>query len=135
MGNRVVSEVRLDESSHAPESIGSIDSTTGALPQVDRRSVAGLDDPLGPVRSVVRRWRVIAVVVIVGALLGWFSAVIAVEADTSPVAVDHYQAKHVLVLDSNVPVTQAVLGVRNLNVLAKRITIGDVPDRVAPRRG
>lgn len=131
MRNGVVSEDRLDESSHAPESIGSIDAMSSALAQVDRRAVSPLDDPLGPIRSIVRRWRVIGLLVVVGSLLGWFSAAIAAEADTSPVAVDHYQAKHVLVLDSNVPVTQAVLGVRNLNVLAKRVTIGEVPQRVA----
>ncbi len=131
MRNRVVSDDRFDESSHAAEGFGSIDPTSGSLAAPDRREAALLDDPLRPIRSVFRRWRVIGALVVVGSLLGWFSAVIAVEADTAPVAVDHYQAKHVLVLDSNVPDTQAVLGVRNLNVLAKRITIGEVPSAVA----
>lgn len=135
MGNRVLSDDRFDESSHAPETIGSTDPLAGVLTQNDRRAVASLEDPLGPVRSVARRWRIISLLVVAGMLLGWFSAVIAVEADTAPIAVDHYQAKHVLVLDSNVPVTQAVLGVRNLNVLAKRITIGEVPERVASSLG
>ncbi len=135
MRNRVVSDDRFDESSHAAEGFGSIDSTSGSLAASERRETRLLDDPLGPLRSVVRRWRVIGAVIVVGSLLGWFSAVIAVEADTAPVAVDHYQAKHVLVLDSNVPDTQAVLGVRNLNVLAKRITIGEVPTAVATSVG
>ena len=131
MGKRVVSEDRLDESSHAPGRNGSTDDPTGSLAQPDRRGTGVLDDPLGPVRNVVRRWRVLAALVILGSLLGWFSAIIALEADPAPVSVDHYQAKHVLLLDSNVPDTQAVLGVRNLNVLAKRVTIGEVPARVA----
>ncbi len=135
MGNRVVSDDRFDESSHALESFGSIDPISGSLATPDRRETGLLDDPLGPLRSVLRRWRVIGALIVVGSLLGWFSAVIAVEADTAPVAVDHYQAKHVLVLDSNVPDTQAVLGVRNLNVLAKRITIGEVPAAVAASVG
>lgn len=71
----------------------------------------------------------------IGAALGWLSAVVAVESDTAPIQVDHFQARHVLVLDSNVPDTTATLGVRNLNVLAKRVTIGEVPQRVAERTG
>lgn len=135
MGKRVVSDDRLDESSHAPGWNGSTDDPTGSLAQPDRRGTGLLDDPLGPIRNVFRRWRVLVALVVLGSMLGWFSAVIAVEADTTPVSVDHYQAKHVLVLDSNVPVTQAVLGVRNLNVLAKRVTIGEVPTRVAEEVG
>lgn len=135
MGKRVVSDDRLDESSHAPGWNGSTDDPTGSLAQPDRRGTGLLDDPLGPIRNVLRRWRVLVALVVLGSMLGWFSAVIAVEADTTPVSVDHYQAKHVLVLDSNVPVTQAVLGVRNLNVLAKRVTIGEVPTRVAEEVG
>lgn len=93
------------------------------------------EDPLAPVRAVLRRWRLLAVLAIVGGLLGWASAVVAVESDTTPIAVDHYQARHVLVLDGNVPETQVILGVRNLNALAKRITIGEVPEAVAAGSG
>ena len=89
------------------------------------------EDPLAPIRSVLRRWRLLAVLTIIGGTLGWASAVVALESDTTPIAVDHYQARHVLVLDSNVPETQVILGVRNLNALAKRITIGEVPEAVA----
>lgn len=91
------------------------------------------EDPLASIRAVLRRWRLLVALSIVGGLLGWASAVVAIEADTAPIAVDHYQARHVLVLDNNVPETQAILGVRNLNVLAKRITIGEVPEAVAQR--
>lgn len=135
MGKSVVSDDRLDESSHAAGSFGSIDDPTGSLAHGERSGVGVAEDPLGPIRNVLRRWRVIGAVIVVGSVLGWFSAIIAEEADTAPVAVDHYQAKHVLVLDSNVPDTQAVLGVRNLNVLAKRITIGEVPRRVSESVG
>ncbi len=89
------------------------------------------EDPLAPIRSVVRRWRLLAVLAVIGGALGWASAVVAVESDTTPIAVDHYEARHVLVLDSNLPETQVILGVRNLNALAKRITIGEVPEAVA----
>jgi len=75
------------------------------------------------------------VLAIIGGGLGWASAVVAAEADTAPVAVDHYEARHVLVIDNNVPDTQRILGVRNLNALAKRITIGDVPGAVSERAG
>lgn len=129
MENRVVSEDRLGESSHAPQTYGSIDDHSGNLSYTDRGGAP--EDPLGPARNIVRRWRAVLALIVVGALLGWLSGVIALEADTAPIAVDHYQAKHVLVLDSNVPDTQSILGVRNLNVLAKRITIGEVPTAVA----
>ena len=135
MGNRVVSDDRFDESSHAAEWSGLIEPSSGSLAAPERRETGLLEDPLRPVRVVFGRWRVIALLIVAGSLLGWFSAEIAVEADAAPVAVDHYQAKHVLVLDSNVPDTQAVLGVRNLNVLAKRITIGEVPAAVAETVG
>lgn len=135
MGIREVSGDRLDESSHAPDSIGSTDLPSGSLAVADRGDHRALDDPLGAARSVARRWRIIGALVVVGSVLGWFSAVIALEVDTAPVAIDHYQAKHVLVLDNNVPNTQSVLGVRNLNVLAKRVTIGEVPARVAESLG
>ena len=93
------------------------------------------EDPLAPVRSVLRRWRLLVVLTLIGAVLGWASVVVAVESDTTPIAVDHYEARNVLVLDSNVPDTQVILGVRNLNNLAKRITIGEVPEAVADGTG
>ena len=135
MGKSVVSENRLDESSHAAGGFGSIDDPTGSLAHGERSGVGVIEDPLGPLRNVARRWRAIGALIVAGLVLGWLSAIIAEEADTAPVAVDHYQAEHVLVLDSNVPDTQAVLGVRNLNVLAKRITIGEVPVRVSESVG
>lgn len=132
MENRAVHEDRFDESSHAQTPYG---ATSGALGVASSGSNGMLDDPLGPLRNVMRRWRLVVSLVVVGALLGWLSGVVAVEADTAPVAVDHYQARHVLVLDTNVPATQAILSVRNLNVLAKRITIGEVPAAVAESLG
>lgn len=134
MENRVVRDDRLDESSHATQMYGATGDVFGPVAHAER-AVGALDDPLGPLRNIVRRWRLLVVVLAVGALLGWLSGVVATEADTAPIAIDHYQAKHVLVLDSNVPDTQAILGVRNLNVLAKRITIGDVPTAVAESVG
>ena len=130
MENRQVREEHVEESSHAP--LGH----EGMHPPFGMSSRGGLlEDPLGPVRTIARRWRLLAVLVIVGSLLGWVSAVAATDAASAPVAVDHYEARHVLVLDSSVPSTQAVLGVRNLNTLAKRVTIGEVPDSVAESLG
>lgn len=123
----------VEESSHASPGQGAILEVGTWNDQ--RRGGAAFDDPLTPMRNVLRRWRLLVIFLVVGGALGWLSAVVATEADSRPVAVDHYQARHVLVLDSNVPDTQATLGVRNLNVLAKRVTIGDVPDRVAERLG
>ncbi len=132
MENRSIRDDRTDESSHASMTYGSTEEVLGA-------SVHGtnghLEDPLGPMRNVMRRWRLVVTIALIGSILGWLSGVVAIEADTAPIAVDHYQARHVLVLDSNVPDTQAILGVRNLNVLAKRITIGEVPESVAEEVG
>ncbi len=88
-------------------------------------------DPLGPVRRIVARWRLILLCVVLGAGAGWLMAEMSEDTDAIPIEVDHYEAAHVLVLDNNIPDTQAVLSVRNLNVLAKRITIGAVPAAVA----
>ncbi len=118
------------ESLHADGPYGATVDAHGDA-QSSGRGIVMLDDPLGPARAILRRWRLVAVLAIIGAVLGWLSAVVAAESDTAPVQVDHFQARHVLVLDSNVPDTTATLGVRNLNVLAKRVTIGDVPERVA----
>ena len=134
MENRVVRDDRLDESSHAAQTYGAIEETVVPLPPYERAATA-LEDPLGPARNVARRWRMLVVFLTVGTVLGWLSGVVATEADTAPVAVDRYQAKHVLVLDSNIPDTQAILGVRNLSALAKRVTIGDVPNAVADSLG
>lgn len=132
MENRAVQVDRLNESSHAQSAYGATgDRVSTASPG---RSTL-LDDPLGPLRNVMRRWRLVLSIVVLGSILGWLSGVVAVEADTTPIAVDHYQARHVLVLDTNVPATQAILSVRNLNVLAKRITIGEVPAAVAESLG
>lgn len=128
MDNRSIRDDRLDESSHASMTHGSIEEVLGTS---SHGTSGHLEDPLSPIRNILRRWRLVLAIAIVGSVLGWLSGVVAIEADTAPIAVDHYQARHVLVLDSNVPDTQATLGVRNLNVLAKRITIGDVPDAVA----
>ena len=134
MENRVVRDDRLDESSHATQMYGATEDVLGPVTHADR-GAGVLEDPLGPLRNILRRWRMLVLFLAVGGLLGWLSGVVATEADTAPVAIDHYQAKHVLVLDSNVPDTQAILGVRNLNVLAKRITIGEVPNAVAESVG
>ncbi len=126
-----VRDDRYDESSHASSHFGSTEDLLG--PTASGRG--DLEDPLGPIRNVMRRWRLLLSLVILGGLLGWLSGVVAIESDTAPIAVDHYEARHVLVLDSNVPDTQAILGVRNLNVLAKRVTIGEVPTSVAASVG
>ena len=125
---------RVEASSHDASHSG---VTSGELVIRTDPGIArpNLEDPLGPLRSVLRRWRLLAVLTLIGGVLGWASAVVATEADTAPVAVDHYEARHVLVIDNNVPDTQAILGVRNLNALAKRVTIGDVPQSVAERLG
>lgn len=124
----------VESSSHDRAPHGVMADGVGYRP--DARNPQPLsEDPLGPIRALVRRWRLFVVFAVIGGLLGWASAVVAIEADTTPIAVDHYQARHVLVLDSNIPDTQATLGVRNLNVLAKRITIGEVPQAVAETVG
>ena len=118
---------RLEESSNNSFlPVPADDSFAVRAPRTSR-----LEDPLAPIRAVMRRWRLLLALAIVGGVLGWASAVVAVESDTTPIAVDHYQARHVLVIDSNIPQAQAILGVRNLNALAKRITIGEVPEAVA----
>ncbi len=124
----------MSESLHENATFGATVDVRGDTPAL-RNGVVMLDDPLGPVRAVLRRWRLLVLFAAIGAALGWLSAVVAVESDTAPIQVDHFQARHVLVLDSNVPDTTATLGVRNLNVLAKRVTIGEVPERVAERTG
>ncbi len=118
-------EIRPEEYSHAKSAPQSMPASFGP----SRSGI--LDDPLGPVRNVVRRWRLIVLTVTVGALLGWVSAVGAADSAIAPVEVDHYQATHVLVLDSTVPVDQSTLNIRNLNLLAKRATVGEVPQAVA----
>lgn len=123
-----------ESSSHDRGSHGAI--ANGPLHRGEARYPQSVsEDPLGPVRALVRRWRLFVVFCIIGGLLGWASGIVAIEADTTPIAVDHYEARHVLVVDNNIPDTQATLGVRNLNVLAKRITIGEVPQAVADSLG
>ena len=99
------------------------------------RSGGSMQDPLGPVRMIARRWRLLLAIVACGALLGASSNVVAAEANPAVVPVDHYEARHVLVLDNNVPLTQSTLSVRNLNALAKRVTIGEIPQTVADSVG
>ncbi len=126
MENRENRESRFDEASHESFVSESMQPSFGI---VGRGGT--LEDPLGPARNVARRWRLLAVLVVVGSLLGWVSAIVAADSAIAPVAVDHFEAKHVLVIDNAVPSTQSVLGVRNLNVLARRVTIGEVPVAVA----
>ncbi len=106
--------------------------TGSASPERPRATAS---DPLGAVRRIVARWRLILLCALVGMFGGWLMAEMAADTDAIPIEIDHYEAAHVLVLDSNIPETQAVLGVRNLNVLAKRITIGAVPRAVAEATG
>lgn len=94
-----------------------------------------LEDPLGALRSVAQRWRLLLGFVLLGGALGWVSAVVATDSAIAPVAVDHYQAGHILVLDNTIPSNQTVLSVQNLNLLARRVTIGDVPEAVAESLG
>ena len=133
MSTRSSGSEAVPESLHDGASFGAtldVRETPGA-----RQSVVTLDDPLAPARAVLRRWRLVLLFAMVGGALGWLSAIVATEADTAPIEVDHFQARHVLVLDSNIPETTATLGVRNLNVLAKRVTIGAVPEAVAEQTG
>ena len=61
MENRQVREEHVEESSHAP--LGH----EGMHPPFGMSSRGGrLEDPLGPVRTIARRWRLLAVLVIVG---------------------------------------------------------------------
>ena len=94
-----------------------------------------LEDPLGALRGVLQRWRLLLVFLVIGSALGWVSAVVATDSAIAPVAVDHYEAEHVLVLDNTIPSNQTVLSVQNLNLLATRVTRGDVPDAVAESLG
>ena len=126
MNNHQVREDRVEGFSHGLPEAQPMQPSFGVL------SRSGLlDDPLGPARNIARYWRLLAILVVVGSALGWVSAVVAEDAAIAPVAADHYEAKHVLVLDTTVPGTQSVLGVRNLNTLARRIAIGDVPIAVS----
>ena len=131
---RATTEDTMHESSHAAVDDLVIDDRPVIVPGSERRS-GSIDDPIRTVRALLRRWKLLAMLVLIGAGLGWLSAVMAAEADTTPVEVDHYEASHVLVLDANVPETQTTLSVRNLNTLAKRTTIGEVPSRVGDRIG
>ncbi len=122
MNNHQVREDRVEGSSHGLHDVQPMQPSFGVL------SRSGLlDDPLGPARNIARYWRLLAILVVIGSALGWVSAVVAEDAAIAPVAADHYEAKHVLVLDTTIPGTQSVLGVRNLNTLARRIAIGEVP--------
>lgn len=106
------------------------------MPQSFASARSGLlEDPLGALRSVAQRWRLLVGFIILGSALGWVSAVVATDSSIAPVAVEHYQASHVLVLDNTIPSNQTVLSVQNLNLLAKRVTIGEVPDAVADSLG
>ncbi|MGI9606335.1 MAG: hypothetical protein ACR2P0_09385 [Acidimicrobiales bacterium] len=135
MGTQMMAGGRQGESSHAPDRDLSIDDQQIVITHSDRREPAPIDDPLANLRGLLRRWRLLVVGVLLGALLGWLSAAVAEEATTAPIAVDHYQATHVLVVDNNIPDSQVVLSVRNLNALATRITVGEIPERVAARTG
>ncbi len=135
METRAFAEETIPESSHARSSDLVIDDRPVVIHDPDRRGRIGGDDPVRTFRSYTRRWRMLVAFVLLGAALGWVSAAMAEEATVAPIEVDHYQGSHVLVLDSNVPNTQAVLSVRNLNTLAKRITVGDVPAAVADATG
>ena len=125
----------MPESSHVPNGDLVIDDQPVVLGGKDRRPAAGHDDPIRSIRSALRRWKLLVFFVLVGSALGWLSAAMAAEADTAPIEVDHYQASHVVVLDANVPDTQISLRLRNLSPLAKRVTVGDVPERVAEQVG
>lgn len=94
-----------------------------------------VEDPLGALRALTQRWRLLALFILIGGALGWVSAVVATDASIAPVSIEHYEASHVLVLDNTVPTNQTVLSVQNLNLLAKRITIGQVPEAVADSLG
>ena len=120
------------ESSHVGSPHSVIDGQPVIASSPSGRSGAG-DDPRRSIRSMARRWRILLASLILGAILGSASAIVAEDSDSAPIPVDHYQAAHVIVVDSNVPQTQSVLSVRNLNTLAKRITVGEVPIAVAER--
>ena len=133
METRAFAEDTIPESSHVRSSGLVIDDRPIVVHDAERRGRISDDDPVRTIRGFTRRWRLLLAFIVVGSVLGWLSATLAEETSVAPVEVDHYQASHVLVLDSNVPATQAVLSVRNLNTLAKRVTVGDVPDAVAAR--
>ena len=135
METRAFAEDTIPESSHARSAELVIDDRPVVVHDPDRRGRLGADDPARTLRSYTRRWRLLVAFILVGAALGWVSATMAEDAAVAPIEVDHYQGSHVLVLDSNVPATQAVLSVRNLNTLAKRITVGEVPAAVAAATG
>ncbi|NNC78916.1 MAG: hypothetical protein HKN94_02070 [Acidimicrobiales bacterium] len=121
----------MKESSHVDGSSLVIDDQPIINPGTERRHAPDHVDPVRAARSILRRWRLLLLIMIIGTALGWLSATVADEADTAPVEVDHYQGTHVLVVDGNVPTEQTTLSVRNLNTLAKRVTVGQVPDDVA----
>ncbi len=132
---RANAEDTIQESSHATSGELVIDDQPVVLGASERRPLGGPDDPIRTMRGALRRWKLLVFFVLVGAALGWLSAAMAAEADTAPIEVDHYQARHVVVLDANVPDTQIALSLRNLSPLAKRVTVGEVPDRVADQVG
>jgi len=131
MGSRAVADNTMRESSHVDGPSLVIDDQPVIIQGRDRRHAQESVDPVRAARSIMRRWRLLLLIMGIGIGLGWLSATVADEADTAPVEVDHYQGTHVLVVDGNVPTAQTTLSVRNLNTLAKRVTVGQVPDQVA----
>lgn len=131
---RATAEDTMHESSHVDGDDLVIDDRPVIRGGSERRPGA-IDDPVRSLRGVLRRWRLLVLLTAIGAGGGWLSAATAAEVASAPVEVDHYEASHVLVLDANIPETQTTLSVRNLNTLATRTTIGEVPRRVGERLG
>jgi Mrp family chromosome partitioning ATPase len=86
-------------------------------------------------RVIRRRWRLIVVFAVVGAGLGIASASVGEDAGPLPVPVTRYEACHVLLVDTAIPVNVEQWDVRNLAQLAERLTQGEIPSEVARSTG
>ncbi len=87
------------------------------------------------VRVLRRRWRLVAGLVLLGAVAGFVSATVSEDADPIPVEITRYAATHTLIIDANIPEDTRTLDTRNLAQLAQRVTQGEVPATVAALLG
>ncbi len=84
-------------------------------------------DPLHYLRLLRRKWRVIALVTVLGAIVGWVTTP---SAEAQVDNRDYYRATHTLIAEAD-----ASGATSNLAQLALLLTVGDVPQRVAEELG
>lgn len=92
-------------------------------------------DPQVPLRTIRRRWRPVAVLAVIGAVLGAASAAVIEDAAPGAVPVVRYDACHTLLVDEALPEGTSLWDVRNLSQLGERTTQGRIPENVAAATG